>query len=134
MASTRSGSVSQLSVRSYEAGDEQAVLDLIDADRLPGQPPPSAATLATLPLGEQPGVVYGYSGRDGERADDRLALCVELLRRPLVRVVQVDEDLVPHPHGNSQTSACAIRPAIAEAPEARQHELVPVERTAELAR
>lgn len=32
--------------RPYAAGDERAVLDLIAADRLPGQPPTTAAMLA----------------------------------------------------------------------------------------
>ncbi|MEU9946436.1 GNAT family N-acetyltransferase, partial [Streptomyces lavendulae] len=44
----------QLSVRSYQDGDEAAVLDLVTADRLPGQPPTTAAMLAEALAGRSP--------------------------------------------------------------------------------
>ncbi|WP_260327841.1 N-acetyltransferase [Streptomyces sp. Ag109_O5-1] len=71
MASTSSGSVSQLSVRCYEAGDEQAVLDLIDADRLPGQSSMSAAMVAEALAGRSP--------VDGSRWADLHGLVTEVI-------------------------------------------------------
>ncbi|MEU9385605.1 hypothetical protein AB0D38_33625, partial [Streptomyces sp. NPDC048279] len=71
VASTSSGSVSQLSVRSYEAADEQAVLDLIDADRLPGQPSTSAPMLAEALAGRSP--------VDGSRWADLDGLVTEVI-------------------------------------------------------
>ncbi|MEW2372543.1 GNAT family N-acetyltransferase [Streptomyces sp. NPDC006656] len=44
----------QLSVRPYQDGDEVAVLDLVAADRLPGQPPTTLAMLAEALAGRSP--------------------------------------------------------------------------------
>ncbi|MFV2120019.1 GNAT family N-acetyltransferase [Streptomyces sp. Act-28] len=44
----------QLSVRPYSAGDEPVVLDLVGADRLPGQPPTTPAMLAEALAGRSP--------------------------------------------------------------------------------
>ncbi|WP_410540564.1 GNAT family N-acetyltransferase [Streptomyces sp. KL2] len=54
MAITTSGSVTQVSVRPFAAGDEAAVLGLVNADRLPGQPETSAAMLAEALAGRSP--------------------------------------------------------------------------------
>jgi ribosomal protein S18 acetylase RimI-like enzyme len=54
MAITSSRSTTQLMVRPYEAGDERAVLGLINADRLPGQPETTAAMLAEALAGRSP--------------------------------------------------------------------------------
>lgn len=44
----------QTSVRPYRDGDEAAVLDLVAADRLPGQPPTTSAMLAEALAGRSP--------------------------------------------------------------------------------
>jgi ribosomal protein S18 acetylase RimI-like enzyme len=51
---TTSGAATELSVRPYRAGDEAAVLGLVAADRLPGQPPATAAMLAEALAGRSP--------------------------------------------------------------------------------
>ena len=43
-----------LSVRPYEAGDERTVLDLVNADRIPGQPETTRAMLAEALVGNSP--------------------------------------------------------------------------------
>jgi GNAT superfamily N-acetyltransferase len=54
VAIIRFGSAKQLSVRPYEPEDEQAVLDLIHADWLPGQPQTNATMLAEALAGRSP--------------------------------------------------------------------------------
>lgn len=54
MATTTFGPATQLSVRPYKAGDEQAVLELINADRLPGQPETTSEMLAEALAGRSP--------------------------------------------------------------------------------
>ncbi|WP_432110153.1 GNAT family N-acetyltransferase [Streptomyces sp. AA1529] len=54
MAITTSRSMAQLSVRPYAATDEAAVLDLVGADRLPGQPLATATMLAEALAGRSP--------------------------------------------------------------------------------
>lgn len=54
MAITTSGSMTQLSVRTYVATDESVVLDLVGADRLPGQPLTTAVMLAEALAGRSP--------------------------------------------------------------------------------
>jgi ribosomal protein S18 acetylase RimI-like enzyme len=54
VVSTTSRSATQLSARPYEAGDEQAVLALVGADRLPGQPETTPAMLAEALAGRSP--------------------------------------------------------------------------------
>jgi ribosomal protein S18 acetylase RimI-like enzyme len=54
VATTTSGAATQLSVRPYVAGDERAVLDLVNADRLPGQPQATPAMLAEALAGRSP--------------------------------------------------------------------------------
>ncbi|MFP8886827.1 GNAT family N-acetyltransferase [Streptomyces mangrovi] len=54
MATTTSGSATQVSVRPFAAGDEAAVLGLVNADQLPGQPETSTAMLAEALAGSSP--------------------------------------------------------------------------------
>lgn len=54
MAIMTFGSATQLSVRPYAAEDERAVLALINADRLPGQPETTAVMLAEALAGRSP--------------------------------------------------------------------------------
>ncbi|MEU6230808.1 GNAT family N-acetyltransferase [Streptomyces sp. NPDC047042] len=54
MAITSSGSATQLSVRPYAAEDEPAVLALVNADRLPGQPEANVDMLAEALAGRSP--------------------------------------------------------------------------------
>ncbi|MDQ1014322.1 GNAT family N-acetyltransferase [Streptomyces afghaniensis] len=54
MAITTPRSATQLSVRPYQPGDEPAVLDLVGADRLPGQPLTTREMLAEALAGRSP--------------------------------------------------------------------------------
>jgi ribosomal protein S18 acetylase RimI-like enzyme len=54
VAITTPRSATQLSVRRYQSGDESAVLDLVAADRLPGQPLTTSVMLAEALEGRSP--------------------------------------------------------------------------------
>ncbi|WP_240677083.1 hypothetical protein [Actinacidiphila soli] len=54
MAITIVGAAAQLSARPYAGGDQDTVLALVEADRLPGQPEATPAMLAAALAGRSP--------------------------------------------------------------------------------